>query len=189
VGGGWFNGWHHPPDWDRRRPDWDRHPAGWNPAPKPWQRDARRPPPRVTPTVVAHLGLDRPRGGAVARPEAGGARQSPGIGRQPEPPPSKSVFEPAGNRQEIQRAQQRARPAPVVPAPHRAAPVPQRAAPAPERAVPAPQRAAPPPQRAAPPPQRAAPPPPRPAPNNVFRGGSGGDARAQSARGHASGGR
>ena len=45
-GGGWYSGWHHPDEWDRRRPGWDRRPAGWSVAPRPWVRASPRPAPR-----------------------------------------------------------------------------------------------------------------------------------------------
>ena len=34
IGGGWYNGWRHPVEWDQHPPAWNRHPAGWVPAPQ-----------------------------------------------------------------------------------------------------------------------------------------------------------
>jgi hypothetical protein len=161
VGGGWYRGWHHPADWDRHTPDWDHHPAGWKPQPQRWARSGQGSAPRLTAGAVNHLNLNRPRpGGQVNRP----APARP----EPQREPAGNVFDPVVNRDQVQRYQQRARPAP---APARA----------PEVARPAPR----PPVEYRPPP----PPPPRAAPNQAFGGGSAAAARAQSSRGQASRGR
>jgi hypothetical protein len=199
TGGGWYQGWHHPEEWDRHPPAWDRHPATWVAAPTPWVRAAQRPAPRVTPTAVAHLGLDRPRGPAGATPAAAPVRRLPAplpVGKEPAPAPSRNVFDSSTSREQVQRSLQRARPVVTTPTPPRAPSVPVRPAPAPA----APPRtqapaAAPPrtPTPAAPPraPAPAAPvntpaPAARSAPSSAFSGGSASETRAQSARGNAS---
>jgi hypothetical protein len=172
-GGGWYRGWRHPEEWDRNPPSWDRHAAGWVAAPHRWARDSQRSAPRLTSATVAHLGLDRPRGGAAVNGAARGARRlSPPlpVGRQSSPSPSKNAFNPTHSRNQVQSAVQRARP---TAAPARAAPA--RVAPA--RAAPA---------RSAPARATAAPAAPRSAPSNAFRGSSAGATRAQSSRGNAS---
>jgi len=176
VGGGWYRGWHHPEAWDRNPPAWDRHPEGWRPEPARWNRAPRGVAPSFRPDAIARLGLDRR--GPAGRPVVVPGRAP--VGRQETPERSRSAFDPAENRADVQREQARARP---VPAPRIA---PQRieaprVAPAP-REVPR-QAPAPAPRPA---PQRAAPPAERP---NAFGGGGGRDTRAQSARGHASAGR
>ena len=118
-GGGWFYGWHHPAEWDRRHPTWDRRPAGWVAAPRPWVRAASRPPPRLTSAAVSHLGLDRPHGAVTLNPAAGTARNGSvplPIGRQPAPAPSRNVFGSNESRAEVQRAAQRISPPPTQPA-------------------------------------------------------------------------
>jgi Protein of unknown function (DUF3300) len=170
-GGGWYGGWHHPAAWDQHPPAWNRHPAGWAAAPKPWARPPQRPAPELTTAAVAHLGLDRSRGATAANSAPGAARRYPAplpIGRQAAPEPSRSAFDSSQSRDEVQRAVQRVRPTLAQPsaaareAPARVAPTPD----APRFEAPAAQRSA---------------------PGNAFDGGSAGDARAQSARGHASG--
>ncbi len=171
TGGGWYSGWHHPEEWDRHPPAWNRRPAGWIPAPRPWARAPLRPAPRLTSAVAERAGLNRPRGTAAAAP----ARAARGlqIGKQPSPAPTKNVFAATHTRSMVQRAVQRA-----APTTRRAAttPAPRRTAPAPRAAV----RSAPAPRAA---PARAA---SQPARGSAFSGGSGGAARAQSARGNAS---
>jgi hypothetical protein len=179
VGGGWYRGWHHPPEWDSHPPAWNTHPSGWVAAPKPWARLATRPVPRLTSTTVSRLQLDRPRGAAAVNPGPAGARR-PGpvpLGGAVAVPESKNIFGNTDSRDDVQHAVQRARPVPV--------PVAPRPAPVPERAAPMPQRVAPPPERIAPMPA----PPERSAPSNAFGGGGGGAARASSSRGNASVGR
>ncbi|MGO8704715.1 MAG: DUF3300 domain-containing protein [Candidatus Brocadiia bacterium] len=174
TGAGWYTGWHHPEEWDRHPPAWNRRPAGWAPAPRPWARQPLRPAPRLTSGVAARAGLNRARG-ATARPAAGAAR-APQIGNQRSPAATKNVFAATHTRSTVQRAVQRAgsttKRAATTPAPRRSAPAPRPAARAPApRAAPA----------------RAAPrPAPQPARSSAFSGGSGGAARAQSARGNAS---
>jgi hypothetical protein len=185
TGGGWYSGWHHPEEWDRHPPAWNRRPAGWAAAPKPWARAPLRPAPRLTSAVAAKAGLNRARGAAAA-PRAGAAHGAQ-VGKQSAPEASKNVFAGTQTRSAVQHSVQRAGStasrAAATAAPRRSAPAP-RAAPA--RAAPAPRAA---PARAAPAP-RAAParaaPQPAPARSSAFSGGSGGAARAQSARGNAS---
>jgi hypothetical protein len=185
-GGGWYRGWHHPVAWDQHPPAWDRHPAGWVGAARPWARAGQRPAPRLTPAAVSHLGLDRPRGASAVNPAVRAVRnlQAPlPIGRQPVVSPSRNVFNPTSSRQDVQRAVQRAGSGAIAPAP-RSTPnynAPVHNAPvnnAPARMAPARVAA----------PHYVTPPVQRSAPSNVFRGGSGGQARAQSARGNASAG-
>jgi hypothetical protein len=172
IGGGWYSGWKHPAAWDQNPPAWDRHPAGWVDSPKPWARNnASSPALRVAPAAVARLSLDRPRAEAGVNPTRGAVRNAPA------PQPSGNAFDPAESRDDIQRAQQRARPAVQPLAPVVRPPMMDQRAPEPRAAE------APPAQRSAP---AAAPQEPS---NNAFSGGSAGDSRAQSARGHASGGR
>lgn len=199
IGGGWYRGWHHPEEWDRHPPVWDRHPAGWGAAPKPWVRTPRRPAPQLTPAVVAHVGLDRPRGAPAVNP-ASRTRQLSAplpVGKQPVAPPSKNVFAPTNSRADVQRAVQRTRPTPIPPAVTVHPPVQPNLPPQPIQATPAPRSTPAPraptnvaPVRAAPapvaPPRAQAPSAPRSAPSNAFSGGSGGAARAQSSRGNAS---
>jgi hypothetical protein len=167
-GGGWYSGWHHPEAWDHR-------PGGSFGAARRWMRTGSKPAPRLTPAVVSHLGLDRSHGTTGVTPAAGAARQGLAplqIGRQPEGQPSRNVFDPIQGRAEVQRAEQRARPTFARPmsVQRQSSPQPQRAAARPTQ-------------------RYAAPAPQRSAPSNVFRGGSGGAARASSSRGHASSGR
>jgi len=121
IGGGWYNGWRHPVEWDQHPPDWDRRPAGWTPAPRPWVRAPLRPAPRLTPTVVTRLNLDRPRGTTGATPapaRTGTVRPLPAplsLGKQPTPAPPKNAFDPATSRSDIQRAVQRVNPTPAAP--------------------------------------------------------------------------
>lgn len=179
VGGGWYAGWHHPPQWDQHPPAWNRHPPGWSAAPKPWTHAPQKPGPRITPENVNHLGLDHPRA-ATPNPNVDAARKSPPPQRPSAPaahPSNNNAFDSSESREDVQRDEQRAHPAPT-PQPQRAEPAPQQ-----QRAQPAPQQA---PQRAEPAPaQRQSAPPPSPR-SNAFSGGSGGEARAQSARGNAS---
>jgi hypothetical protein len=168
TGGGWYSGWNHPAAWDQHPPAWDRRPAGWVAAPRPWARAALSPAPRLTPAVAARLGLNRP-GGATGTAR-GSAIPLP-IGRQPALTSSRNIFAPTQSRNAVQSAAQRAR------TPNRPAVT---ARSTPRQSAQAPRAAA----QAAP--ARAA---PRSAPNNVFRGGSAGATRAQSARGNASAGR
>lgn len=167
VGGGWYSRWHHPEDWDRHPPAWNHHPPGWVASPKAWARATGRPPPRITPGAISHLGLNRPRAGAVGR-----TQEQPQIGREPAAEPSRNVFDSSENRQDVQREDERARPIAARPV-ESARPV--------EREEPRPEA---PPVEERPAPQYAEPPS---APENAFGGGSGGEARAASARGHASG--
>ena len=168
TGGGWYSGWNHPAAWDQHPPAWDRRPAGWVAAPRPWARAALRSAPRLTSAAAARLGLNRP--GGAAGTARGSAIPRP-IGRQPALTSSRNIFAPTQSRNAVQSAVQRAR-TPIRPA--------VTARSAPRQSAPAPRAAA----RAAP--ARAA---PRSAPSNVFRGGSAGATRAQSARGNASAGR
>lgn len=196
-GGGWYSGWHHPGEWDRRRPGWDRHPAGWVASPRPWVRSASRPAPRLTSSVVGHLGLDRSRGAKAAQAVAGTARTQPAsilVGKQPTPAPSRNVFGSTESREDAQRAVQRARPAvaqpaaavrPPVPAQPQMSPRPIAVAqtPRPAMVTAAPRVvSAPSPRASAAPAQVAS----RAAPSNVFRGDSAVETRAQSDRGNAS---
>jgi hypothetical protein len=174
-GGGWYNGWHHPGAWDQHRPAWDNRPSGWVAAPKAWVRTGSSAAPRLTSGVVAQLGLNQPHGATAGNRAAGGVRQRSvplQIGRQPEAQQSRSAFDPNQSRAQVQGAVQRARPTFAQPAA-----VPRQSSPRPAANRPAQA------QRAASPPVQ------RSAPSNVFRGGSGGAARAQSSRGHASSGR
>jgi len=175
TGGGWYSGWHHPEEWDRHPPAWNRRPAGWVPAPRAWTRPPLRPAPRLTREGVGKLGLNGTRGPVATNPRAGAAHGAQ-VGKLPAPKASKNIFAGTQTRSAVQRSVQRVgSPAPrpaTTAAPRRSAPAP-RAAPA--RAAPAPRAA----------PARAAP-PPAPARSSAFSGGSGGAARAQSARGNAS---
>ena len=177
TGGGWYSGWHHPEEWDRHPPAWNRRPAGWKASPRTWTRAPLRSAPRLTPAVAEKAGLNRARGAAAAKPAAGAARGL-AVGRQAAPASSKNIFAATQTRSTVQRSVQRAtsttRRAATKPAPARSAPAPRAAARAPApRAAPV--------ARAAP--ARAA---PQPARSSAFSGGSGGAARAQSARGNAS---
>jgi hypothetical protein len=154
VGGGWYSGWHHPDDWDRRFPNWNHRPDGREGNPRAWSHADGRPAPRVTPGVVAHLNLNRPRGSE--RAPAG---------------PAGNVFQSNQNRGDVQRFDQRARPAPPAARP---APIVQRPM-------------APRPEPVARPPERIA--APRAMPGNAFRAAPAAAARAQSQRGQASAGR
>jgi len=175
VGGGWYTGWHHPPQWDQHPPAWNRRPPGWSAAPKPWSRAPQKPAPRITPDAVNHLGLDHPHA-ASANPNVDTGRKSPQplpVVKPIAPQPLNNAFDSSESREDVQRDEQRAHPTP--------APQPQRVEPAPQQQRIEPQQA---PERAAPAQRESAPPPsPR---SNAFSGGSGGEARAQSARGNAS---
>ncbi|MGD1212355.1 MAG: DUF3300 domain-containing protein [Candidatus Acidiferrales bacterium] len=167
TGGGWYSGWNHPTSWDQNPPAWNRRPAGWVAAPRPWARTSLGSTPRLTSAGAARLGLNRQ--GGAAGTTRGSAILLP-IGRQPAPASSRNIFAPTQSRNAVQSAAQRAR-TPIRPA--------VTARSAPRQSAPAPRAAA----RAAP--AMAA---PRSAPSNVFRGGSAGATRAQSARGNASSG-
>jgi len=205
-GGGWYSGWHHPGEWDRRRPVWDHHPAGWAAAPKRWERAASRPAPRLTTAAVNHLSLGRLRGTPAVNAVPGTTRKaaaSLAFGRQPAPAPSRNVFGSTESRADVQRALQRTRPtlaqptATVIPPatvrlqpsprPTVATPAPRPIAvmptPRPIVAAPAPRVASAPSPRPSAPPALVA---PRAAPSNVFSGGSAAATRAQSSRGNAS---
>jgi hypothetical protein len=174
FGGGWYYGWHHPEAWDQRRPSWDRDGKGWSASPREWTRSSRGAAPRMGASVVAHLNLDRARGGVIPNSARGVQRNAPvPEGRQVMGAPSKNAFEPGQSRQDVQRSVQQARPAPAREAPA------ARQAPA---AREAPARQAP----AAAAPRAAAPSAQRSAPSGAFSGGSGGEARSQSNRGQAS---
>lgn len=203
-GGGWYSGWRHPEEWDRRRPAWDRRPTGWVAAPRPWVRTASRPVPRLTPAAVSHLGLDQPHETAAAHTVRGAARQgvaAPQVGRQPALAATRNAFDITASRAEVQQATQRARlttpqptavrPPPVVAARPTLAVQPQMAprqpaiAPAPRPTVAAPPRysaPAPSPRASAVPAQTAS----RAAPSNAFYVDSAAETRAQSARGRSS---
>jgi len=161
IGGGWYRGWHYPPEWDRSHPGWNRRPSGGDGSGHRWARSDSGRVPRLTSSAVAHLGLNR----AGAAQTANSARS---IGRTPQTTAgsSRNAFSPSGTRQDVQKSVQRARPATATPAP--------RVAPAPR----APAQAAP---RSAAPAPRAA-----PARSNAFSGGSGGATRSQSTRGNSS---
>jgi hypothetical protein len=170
-GGGWYNGWHHPGAWDQHRPAWDNRPSGWVAAPKAWVRAGSSAVPRLTSGVVAHLGLNQPHGATAGNRAAGAVRPwsaRPQFVGQPEAQPSRNIFDPIQGRAGVQSAVQRAHPSFAQPVAVQRQYSPQPAAyrPAQHYAAPAMQRSA---------------------PSNVFRGGSGGAARASSARGHASG--
>jgi hypothetical protein len=174
-GGGWYNGWHHPGAWDQHRPAWDNHPTGWVAAPHAWVRAGSSAAPRLTAGVVTHLGLNQPHGATGATPGPGAARKGSAprqFGGQPEARPSRNAFDPNQSRGQVQGAVQRAHPAPVQPARVQPQQQPRPAAARPAQRSVAPARAAPAPQRSA--------------PSNAFRGGSGGAARASSARGNSS---
>jgi hypothetical protein len=162
IGGGWYGGWHHPAAWDQHPPAWDRHPAGWAAAPRAWARSSQGAPPRMGASVVAHLNLNRAQPGAPGRPSPGQERNAPS------PEQSRNAFNSVQSRSQVQSYQQRARPAP---APRAASAQVAPARPAPQQATA----------------HYAAPPAQRSAPSNVFGGGSGGQARAQSSRGKSSG--
>ena len=176
IGGGWFNGWRHPADWDRSWQDHsrdDRRPGDH--APRPWTREARRPAPRITPAVVSRTGLDRPRTSPARTPaNTPPRRQLPSplpVGKNPTAPEQKNVFTPSQSRDDINRARQRVQPAQpsnqqpskpqstVAPRPATEAPKPSPSAPrviAPEpRAVTPPARVTTPAIRPVNPPQRA----------------------------------
>ena len=205
-GGGWYSGWHHPDEWDRRRPGWDRRPAGWSVAPRPWVRASPRPAPRLTHEIAAHAEIERSHRPTTVNPGRAPARQvlpSQPIGRAPAPAPSRNVFESNESRTEAQRAAQRAHPAPAQPAPTVRAAAPVRSEPVPHPAVvtpephpvtvtpaprptvetPAPRVAPAPSPRVREAPAQVA---PRSAPGNVFHGDSADETRAQSARGNKS---
>jgi hypothetical protein len=172
VGGGWYQGWHHPAAWDQHPPAWDHHPQGWVASPRPWARASQSPAPRISSAAVSQLSLNRPRGAAAANSGFSAIGKSPAplpIGREPAAQPLNNAFDSSQSRDDVQRAVQRARPAPAQAAP-RAAQI----RPAPRQAV------------AAPTPRQQAPEAAQNAPNNAFDGGSAGDTRAQSDRGHAS---
>lgn len=184
FGGGWYSGWHHPAAWDQHPPAWNQHGSGWSAGAKPWARASRGTAPRVAPAEVARLGSGQPRGGASVNSIPDRPNRSPTpqpIGRQPKAEPLNNAFDPTVNRAEVQRAEQRVAPARVEPSAS-AREAPARAAPA--EAAPRSQA----PARAAAAPRAETPDAPRSAPDGAFSGGSGGDTRAQSARGHASGG-
>jgi len=225
VGGGWYHGWHHPPAWDQHPPAWDHHPAGWAGTPRPWTRSPQRSAPRVTNRTVSRLGLTGARGAPIARPapRAGAATNNGarnGVGRggsRPLPSPfpvgggtaprrSNDVFNPGQNRNDIQRADERARisrpgpsrpavPAVPRPTPNLNVPGPARPnlineAPRPAPRVSVPREApAPRPAFSRPEPVRSAPPPqaqPHLSVPNAFNSAPAGQARAESNRGNAS---
>jgi hypothetical protein len=176
FGGGWYHGWNHPSAWDQHPPAWDRGNTGWSSSPREWARNSSSPAPRLAPSAVSHLNLDRPRGAAVNRSAQPAARPAA-------PQPSKNAFEPANSRADVQRDVQRAQPAAANRQPVAVRPNP---APRPVAESPAPRNVQ---ERAAPAePRSESPEAPQAAAGNAFDGGSGGDARAQSDRGNASSG-
>ena len=186
VGGGWYGGWNHPAAWDQHPPAWDHHPAGWAATPRQWARTSQSSAPRVTATSVSHLNLNQPRAATAVTPAAGAGRKSPAqVGREPAAQPSNNAFDSTQSRADVQRAVQRTQPATARPAAARPAPAPPAAADRPQETV---QPRSSPRAATAEPAQRSeAPAAQRAAPSSAFSGGSAGDTRAQSARGHASG--
>jgi hypothetical protein len=182
VGGGWYRGWHHPPEWDRNPPRWDKHPPNYvAPAPRRWERASDRPPlQRITPDQInrafSHPG---PAAHAVVVP---GRREV--IGAQPGAVEQRNVFGGYQNRQDVQRAQERVQAIHAPPAVHEVPRTAEPVRPEPPRVVepirPAePERIPPPVVREIP---RAEPEPSRGFPS----GGNAAEVRGQSDRGHAS---
>jgi hypothetical protein len=105
VGGGWYRGWHHPPDWDRHPPRWDRHPPNYvAPSPYAWVRAPERPPLKRATVDVVNRAFAHP--GSAQHPVVVPGRRSVS-GASPGVPEQRNFFGGPQSWQELQRAQDR----------------------------------------------------------------------------------
>ncbi len=123
AGGGWYQRWNHPADWDRHPPAWGvHHPQNAPPAGR-WNRRPGEPLPRVSTIGITRLGLNHPRtigparsgtpargGGATPRtPQARGPEVKTPLGSKPGTPPAagRNVFGSEEPRQDVNQEQER----------------------------------------------------------------------------------